>query len=94
MSSSVSEEDFFALAQEVMCIMIQLEGISKTYSGEKAVHALTDVNLHIPAAIFGIIGPSGAGKSTLLRCINLLEARCWCGLGGRCPPGRWVQELR
>ncbi|HOB23220.1 MAG TPA: ATP-binding cassette domain-containing protein, partial [Bacillota bacterium] len=54
--------------------MIQLEGISKTYSGEKAVHALTDVNLHIPAGkIFGIIGPSGAGKSTLLRCINLLE---------------------
>jgi len=54
--------------------MIQLKNVSKTYTGAKAVHALTNVNLHIPAGkIFGIIGPSGAGKSTLLRCINLLE---------------------
>ncbi len=54
--------------------MIQLKGINKTFSGAKAVHALNNVHLHIPAGkIFGIIGPSGAGKSTLLRCINLLE---------------------
>lgn len=55
--------------------MIQLKGISKTFGGSRAVHALTNVDLHIPQGkIFGIIGPSGAGKSTLLRCINLLEA--------------------
>ena len=54
--------------------MIHLKGISKTYTGARAVHALNNVDLHIPAGkIFGIIGPSGAGKSTLLRCINLLE---------------------
>lgn len=54
--------------------MIRLKEISKTFSGAKAVHALNNVSLHIPAGkIFGIIGPSGAGKSTLLRCINLLE---------------------
>src|SRR5690625_1990237 len=57
-----------------MCIMIQLKGISKTFGGTRAVHALTNVDLQIPQGkIFGIIGPSGAGKSTLLRCINLLE---------------------
>ena len=54
--------------------MIHLKGISKTYSGARAVHALNNVDLQIPAGkIFGIIGSSGAGKSTLLRCINLLE---------------------
>lgn len=55
--------------------MIQLEHISKTfYQGQRAITALADVNLHVPAGqIFGVIGASGAGKSTLIRCVNLLE---------------------
>jgi len=37
-------------------------------------HALTDVNLKIPARnITAIIGPSGCGKSTLLRCFNRMN---------------------
>jgi D-methionine transport system ATP-binding protein len=51
--------------------MIELSGLTKSFSGKPAVQ---DVNLFIQEGeIFGIIGKSGAGKSTLLRCINLLE---------------------
>lgn len=55
--------------------MIELSNVSKTYgSGVDAVHALRDVDLHIPeGSIHGVIGLSGAGKSTLIRCVNLLE---------------------
>ncbi len=55
--------------------MIQLIDVSKVYGeGKKAVHALRNINLHVPEGkIFGVIGSSGAGKSTLLRTLNLLE---------------------
>lgn len=55
--------------------MIELQGISKTFTASKTqVEAVKDVTLHIHKnEIFGIIGFSGAGKSTLVRCINLLE---------------------
>ncbi len=55
--------------------MITFENVSKTFiSGNKKIHAVRNVNLHISKGkIFGIIGYSGAGKSTLVRCINLLE---------------------
>ncbi|MBX9742321.1 MAG: methionine ABC transporter ATP-binding protein MetN [Chthoniobacterales bacterium] len=55
--------------------MIQLIDVSKVYGeGKKAVHALRNINLHVPQGkIVGVIGTSGAGKSTLLRTINLLE---------------------
>jgi len=54
--------------------LIQLKNVSKTFPGKNEVHALTGINLTIPAGqIYGIIGQSGAGKSTLLRCINMLE---------------------
>ncbi|WP_346798484.1 methionine ABC transporter ATP-binding protein [Halomonas sp. Bachu 37] len=55
--------------------MIQLENITKTYgTGDAAVQALQNVDLHIPAGqVHGVIGLSGAGKSTLIRCVNLLE---------------------
>jgi len=37
-------------------------------------HALTDVNIKIPARnVTAIIGPSGCGKSTLLRCLNRMN---------------------
>jgi len=39
-----------------------------------AFHALTDVNIKIPARnVTAIIGPSGCGKSTLLRCFNRMN---------------------
>lgn len=51
--------------------MIELNGLSKSFSGKPA---LQEVNLFIQEGeIFGVIGKSGAGKSTLLRSINLLE---------------------
>jgi D-methionine transport system ATP-binding protein len=56
--------------------MIELNNVNKTfYQGQTPIHALKEIDLHIPAGqIFGVIGASGAGKSTLIRCVNLLEA--------------------
>lgn len=51
--------------------MIELNKISKSFSGKKVLH---EVDLFIQEGeIYGLVGKSGAGKSTLLRCINLLE---------------------
>ena len=55
--------------------MIKLENITKVFQqGSRAIQALSNVSLHVPAGqIYGVIGSSGAGKSTLIRCVNLLE---------------------
>ncbi|WP_332107141.1 ATP-binding cassette domain-containing protein [Gulosibacter sp. GYB002] len=55
--------------------MITIESVSRSYgSGERAVHALQDVSLHVArGSIFGVVGQSGAGKSTLLRRGRVLE---------------------
>lgn len=55
--------------------MIRLININKFFQqNTQRIHALKDINLHVPAGqIYGIIGASGAGKSTLIRCVNLLE---------------------
>lgn len=51
--------------------MITLRTVSKTFSGQPVVKA---VSLSIDQGeVHGIIGASGAGKSTLLRLMNLLE---------------------
>jgi phosphonate transport system ATP-binding protein len=51
--------------------MLAIKGVCKTYSGRKAVDA---VSLDIaPGTFVGVIGRSGAGKSTLLRMINRLD---------------------
>ncbi|AQP36609.1 methionine ABC transporter ATP-binding protein MetN [Vibrio anguillarum] len=56
--------------------MIQINQVNKVfYQGNKEIHALKEINLHIKqGTIFGVIGSSGAGKSTLIRCVNMLEA--------------------
>jgi len=54
--------------------IIQLQNLTKTYTGTNEVNALCGVDININRGdIFGIIGMSGAGKSTLVRCINFLE---------------------
>lgn len=55
--------------------MIEINRVNKVfYQGERAINALSDINLTIEqGTIFGVIGSSGAGKSTLIRCVNLLE---------------------
>jgi len=88
--------------------MIQLDHVSKTFSGAHRVEAVRDVSLEInDGEIFGIIGFSGAGKSTLVRCINLLEKPtagsvtvdgqrlCWME-NGRCVqmPDRQLRQER
>ena len=52
--------------------LLQVEGISKTYGGLKAVQAVSfDVRR---GEILGIIGPNGAGKTTLFNLLNGLVA--------------------
>ena len=48
--------------------MLELNGLSKTFGGVKAVN---DVSLRIESKeVRGLIGPNGAGKSTLLRVLS------------------------
>jgi ABC-type multidrug transport system ATPase subunit len=49
---------------------IEIKGLNKVYLNGK--HALKDVNLDIPAGMFGLLGPNGAGKSTLMRILVAL----------------------
>jgi len=44
---------------------ITINHLSKIYRG--GVHALDDLDLHIPSGMFGLLGPNGAGKTTLMR---------------------------
>src|SRR6478609_8033728 len=55
---------------------VRLRGVSKTYGvGAAAVHALREVDLHIPAGeLVAILGPSGSGKTTLLNVIGGIES--------------------
>ncbi|WP_068110118.1 ABC transporter ATP-binding protein [Tropicimonas marinistellae] len=52
---------------------IEIEGLTKTYSGDRTMApktALHGIDLAVPTgSIFGLLGPNGAGKSTL---INIL----------------------
>ena len=50
-----------------MCIR---DSLNKIYPNGN--HALKDVNLEIPAGMFGLLGPNGAGKSTLMRILVAL----------------------
>jgi ABC-type multidrug transport system ATPase subunit len=53
-------------------VSISIKGLNKVYPNGN--HALKDINLEIPAGMFGLLGPNGAGKSTLMRIlVALLE---------------------
>ena len=51
--------------------MLEVSNLSKCYPN--GVQALSDVNLQIPAGMYGLLGPNGAGKSTLMRTIATLQ---------------------
>lgn len=51
--------------------MLTIENLSHIYSN--GVRALDEVNLSIPAGMFGLLGPNGAGKSTLMRIVATLQ---------------------
>ncbi len=50
--------------------MLQIENLTKTYSGNKKP-AVENLSLSVnDGEIFGFIGPNGAGKSTTIKCIT------------------------
>ena len=56
--------------------VIELAGLRKSYGrGDKAVQALNDLELNVPAgSLYGLLGPNGAGKTTTLRILSTLLA--------------------
>jgi len=52
--------------------MLIIENLTHVYAN--GVKALDEVNLTIPAGMYGLLGPNGAGKSTLMRTIATLQA--------------------
>jgi NitT/TauT family transport system ATP-binding protein len=60
-----------------MPAMLHVEGISKTFAGERGrgdLEVLRDISFAVAAGEFvSIIGPSGCGKTTLLRILHGLE---------------------
>lgn len=49
---------------------IQIEHLNKAYGKRKV---LKDINLRIPAGMYGLLGENGAGKTTLLRILSTLS---------------------
>lgn len=48
-------------------ILIEVEGLSKSYDGQEAV---SDLDVRVSSGIIlGLVGPNGAGKTTSLRCM-------------------------
>jgi len=53
-------------------VQVEIRGLRKVYAG--GVVALENLDLTIPAGIFGLLGPNGSGKTTLMRILaGLLE---------------------
>ena len=54
-----------------MSLELRINNLSKTY--RNGIRALHDIDLTIPAGMFGLLGPNGAGKSTLMRTLATLQ---------------------
>ncbi|MGP4049010.1 ABC transporter ATP-binding protein [Streptomyces sp. 2A115] len=60
--------------QHVLCPVLSLEGVGKTYRGDPPVHALTGIDLEVRRGeLVAVVGPSGSGKSTLLSLVGTLD---------------------
>lgn len=51
--------------------MLTISNLTHVY--DNGTRALDDINLAIPAGMFGLLGPNGAGKSTLMRIVATLQ---------------------
>ncbi|MFC8128142.1 ABC transporter ATP-binding protein [Streptomyces sp. NPDC057302] len=54
---------------------IEAKALTKSYggSGDRAVHVLRGIDLHIPpGTVFALLGPNGAGKTTAVRILTTL----------------------
>jgi putative ABC transport system ATP-binding protein len=55
-------------------VVLELDGVMKTYPGEPPVEALRGVSFTVRRGeLVGIVGPSGSGKTTLLHLIGTLD---------------------
>ena len=55
-------------------LVLELDGVTKTYGEEPPVQALRGVDLEIGRGeLVGIVGPSGSGKTTLLQIMGTLD---------------------
>jgi ABC-type multidrug transport system ATPase subunit len=59
-----SGRDGLIPSAEECTLELRIKGLSKRYPN--GVQALSEVDLTIPAGMFGLLGPNGAGKSTLM----------------------------
>ncbi len=54
--------------------VLDVDGVTKTYSGQPPVQALREVDLTIgQGELVGVVGPSGSGKTTLLQLMGTLD---------------------
>lgn len=57
-----------------MSVVVELEGVSRTFPGSPPVEAVKDAFLTVSAGDYvTIVGPSGSGKSTLLHILGCLD---------------------
>lgn len=55
-------------------LVLDLEGVTRSFPGEPPVRALEDVRLRLArGGYMAIMGPSGSGKSTLLHILGLID---------------------
>jgi osmoprotectant transport system ATP-binding protein len=83
-------------ASEVSGIELELDGVTKRYSGQKTA-AVDSLSLTVPAGeMVMFVGPSGCGKTTSLKMINRLikPTSGTIRLGGEDISGRSSDELR